>query len=97
LVYQRGLPKHSTTQKPVANLSFLDECMNEVESMINLFRNPDDITDPDAHTGKFTTCGTYGQIEGFNFASLSINPMFDPIILNDNHVFSSIIRLTYRG
>lgn len=97
LVYQRGLPKHSSTQKPVENLGFLDGCVAEVESVLNLFRNPDDVSDPNTHTGKFTPCGEYGYIAGFHFASFSNNPMFDPIILNDNHVFSSIIRLTYRG
>jgi hypothetical protein len=97
LLYQRGLPMHSTTQKPTRNLTFLDGCAEEVEAMVNLFRNPDDISSPNEHTGKFTMCGTYGTIEGYNFASFSNNPMFDPVILNDNHVFTSIVRLTYRG
>ena len=97
LVYQHGLPKHSTTQKPVRNLTFLDECVEEVESIVNLFRNPDDIAEPNEHTGKFTTCGPYGTMANFNFASLSNNPMLDPIFLRDNHIFSSVIKLTYRG
>lgn len=97
LVYQRGLPKHSATKKPIRNLTFLDECVEAVEAMANLFRNPDDVSNPDEHTGMFTTCGSYGSHAGFNFASFSNNPMFDPIILRDNHIFSSVIRLTYRG
>ncbi len=97
LVYQRGLPKHSVTKKPLRNLEFLDGCIAEVESIVNLFRNPDDVVSPDEHTGMFTTCGSYGSHAGFNFASFSNNPMLDPVLLRDNHVFSSLIRLTYRG
>lgn len=97
LVYQRGLPMHSTTKKPVRNLDFLDVCVEEVESVVNLFRNRDDVSSPNEHTGMFTTCGNYGSLAGFNFASFSNNPMLDPVLLRDNHVFSSLIRLTYRG
>lgn len=96
LIYQRSLPK-AASGKPIHNLAFLDGCVAEVDSVINLFRNPDDVDEPNEHTGKFACCGQYAQIGGFNFAMWERNPLFDAVTLRDFHIFSSVIRLTYRG
>lgn len=96
LVYQRALP-NADSGKPLLNNTFLDACMAEVQTIINLFQNPDDVSSPDSHTGKFNSCGQYGTIGGFTFERYNANPLFDPVLLRDNHIFSSVVRVTYRG
>lgn len=94
LVYQKGLPAStSANPDPMRNYEFVDDCLDEVESVKRLFREPNE---DDNLAGALTSCGDYGTLAGFSFVSFTNEPMLDPNLFRDNGVFSSIIRLTYK-
>lgn len=94
LVYQRGLPGASNTfPDPTKNYTFIDGCLQEIEDMRRYFDEPNE---DDEDAGAMTLCGQYGVLAGCSFQSYTNDPILDPVLFRDNHVFSSIIRLSYR-
>lgn len=83
VAFQRPLPAASSQYPdPVNNLPFLDQCMDEVESVKALFREG----------------GALAEFEFGNkwaFESMENSPIYRPDLLVENQIFTSVIRLTF--
>lgn len=84
--YQRALPEPTTQYKiPYENLPFIDECMDEVESVKKLFREG----------GAFRVIETNGFSPLYTFLSMSASPLYSQEALLDWGLFISGIRLKF--
>lgn len=83
LVYRRTMPAaNSGAPNPLENNTFLDGCMNEVESVKALFREDGALADT-AIADKWV------------FESMRNNPVYNPEVLKNNQLFVSIVFLEF--
>lgn len=80
--YQRQIPPaNNTNPDPLANLTFLDGCLNEVESVKALFRENGTLADL--------------AINDFVFLRMTNSPIYRSDLLIEQQIFISVLRLEF--
>ncbi len=83
VVYQRQLPSStSLIENPLENNTFLDSCMNEVESVKSMFREDGPLADVALN-------------DTWVFESMTNSPIYVPNHLLENQVFTSPLMLEF--
>ncbi len=83
VAFQRPLPPASQANPdPTNNLTFLDACMDEVESVKALFREGGALAEAEIG-GKWV------------LEAMDNSPIYRPDLLVENQIFTSVIRLTF--